>query len=522
MGVALVPEGAADSRPSSEPATAITPSALAAPAASDGADHFGRADGQAPASPSARSPLHTTSARLQKDVQKLQDTNHITAAVDATEAQDYVEQAEQLAGLAGNQQPLSLDDLIRDTPFLDLDSPVTGYECFKMIILLPWTLVRFALLGLSIVPLWVVVRVLIIGLDPGQPFGRKRAALVRYLLRFWSHVLLKIFYHFWYIKVKGRENLPRRGSGERSVIVINHVTYMDPIVMVALFAPSAVAKAGVAKIPFFGAFAVALQAVFIERKGFDVANSKTVRKGGAQLLAERAADERFPMVMVAPEGTTKPKHCLLRFSTGAFVAGQPVTPIVLNYTHNKRFNPGWGLAGATWHMWRTMHQFTNHLEVEVLPTYHPSAAEKSDARLYAANVRACMAKALGCPQVDAGVAELVCLYDAKVDMHWLGKKVLKPGNAADAPAVVKQRVDQGAGSVGGVHRNGAVSATAHATGEAPAVDPAVGKPASEGVVLELELQHQQHQQHGNGGSHDAVGLANGRIPEQPGSPFSMV
>lgn len=31
---------------------------------------------------------------------------------------------------------------------------------------------------------------------------------------------------------------------------------------------------------------------------------------------------RFPLLMIAPEGTTKFGHCLLRFSTGAFVPGQ--------------------------------------------------------------------------------------------------------------------------------------------------------------------------------------------------------
>jgi hypothetical protein len=30
---------------------------------------------------------------------------------------------------------------------------------------------------------------------------------------------------------------------------------------------------------------------------------------------------RFPLLMIAPEGTTKFGNCLLRFSTGAFVPG---------------------------------------------------------------------------------------------------------------------------------------------------------------------------------------------------------
>jgi hypothetical protein len=33
------------------------------------------------------------------------------------------------------------------------------------------------------------------------------------------------------------------------------------------------------------------------------------------------SQRRFPLLMIAPEGTTKSGHCLLRFSTGAFVPG---------------------------------------------------------------------------------------------------------------------------------------------------------------------------------------------------------
>ena len=40
---------------------------------------------------------------------------------------------------------------------------------------------------------------------------------------------------------------------------------------------------------------------------------------------------RYPLFIVAPEGTTKPGHCLLTFSTGAFVAGAPVLPVLLKY-----------------------------------------------------------------------------------------------------------------------------------------------------------------------------------------------
>ena len=40
---------------------------------------------------------------------------------------------------------------------------------------------------------------------------------------------------------------------------------------------------------------------------------------------------RFPILAISPEGTTKSSDCLLTFSTGAFVGGRPVLPVLLHY-----------------------------------------------------------------------------------------------------------------------------------------------------------------------------------------------
>ena len=40
---------------------------------------------------------------------------------------------------------------------------------------------------------------------------------------------------------------------------------------------------------------------------------------------------RFPLLVISPEGTCKHSNCLLQFSTGAFVGGRPVLPILLRY-----------------------------------------------------------------------------------------------------------------------------------------------------------------------------------------------
>ena len=54
------------------------------------------------------------------------------------------------------------------------------------------------------------------------------------------------------------------------------------------------------------------------------------------------------MLAMAPEGTCGDGRCLLQFKTGAFVPGQPILPVLLNY--NKRHhNPAWTIINEGWH-----------------------------------------------------------------------------------------------------------------------------------------------------------------------------
>ena len=69
--------------------------------------------------------------------------------------------------------------------------------------------------------------------------------------------------------------------------------------------------------------------------------------------------------MVAPEGTTKHGNVLLRFSSGAFVPGRPVLPVLLKYS-SRHFDVGWGITRTPWHVYRMLTQFINYLEVQGL------------------------------------------------------------------------------------------------------------------------------------------------------------
>ncbi|GIL61497.1 hypothetical protein Vafri_15928 [Volvox africanus] len=82
----------------------------------------------------------------------------------------------------------------------------------------------------------------------------------------------------------------------------------------------------------------------------------------------------FPMVVMAPEGTTSNGRGLLNFRTGAFVLGRTVLPICFRYRW-RGLNPAWTIGDERWHFLRLMSQFRNDLEIEILPPYKPSFDE---------------------------------------------------------------------------------------------------------------------------------------------------
>lgn len=83
--------------------------------------------------------------------------------------------------------------------------------------------------------------------------------------------------------------------------MFNHASYVDAIVMTAYFAPSGVAKASVAHLPFIGAITVALQFLFVQRRGSaDKTNRYTQAAGQTvEKMADRAADRRCAIYNLA-------------------------------------------------------------------------------------------------------------------------------------------------------------------------------------------------------------------------------
>lgn len=290
----------------------------------------------------------------------------------------------------------------------------------QFLLLLPLLAVRLVLCLIFLPFVTIVAAALTAGCSPDAPLPPRRSVVARAFLSAWARFLLAAGFAV-FPKLEGAANLATITSN--AIYVFNHVSYLDGLLLAAcLRAPSALAKSGLAHAPCLGPWTRALQCAYVDRRG--------VGGGTVAALTARASDARaWPPLAVAPEGTTKPSPCLLRFRSGAFAAalaaGVPVVPVALEYGWT-RVNPGWGVMASTLtHVLRLQARFDTRARVRVLPPVWPAPGDTPTA--CAERARGVLARALGVPPVDAGLEEWGALKTARVAVDWTGAHVLVNG-----------------------------------------------------------------------------------------------
>lgn len=212
-----------------------------------------------------------------------------------------------------------------------------------------------------------------------------RRAIVKFATKLLARALL-IGLGFWTVEGRDAEGYDRE-EAEKATIFSNHSSLADPCLLAYLFAPAFVAKRNVYLIPGIGRVGAAQHAFYIDRmngSGVSVTDKMVERQ---KLVRE--ADVPVPPVCIFPEGTTTNGEHLLKFRTGAFVAGTPVAPVLIRYKC-KWFSPSYETIRTPVYLYGILSQFANHVEYYRLPVYYPSEVEKKDPALYAQNVHEIM------------------------------------------------------------------------------------------------------------------------------------
>lgn len=125
------------------------------------------------------------------------------------------------------------------------------------------------------------------------------------------------------IRVLSSGALPARAS----MIVANHQSYLDPVVLAALFPFAPIAKKEIRAWPVMGPVMDSLGTIFVDR-----ANASS---GAAVLAQSEETLARGVSVLCFPEGTTTDGSRLLPFRRGVFglalATGVPVVPVAIAY-----------------------------------------------------------------------------------------------------------------------------------------------------------------------------------------------
>lgn len=215
------------------------------------------------------------------------------------------------------------------------------------------------------------------------PAWRRRACA--FATRVMARTML-ISLGFW--RVRGTDDPKYEPDAARgATIVSNHVSLADPMLLAYVFAPAFVAKMAVARIPFVGRVGAAQHAFYIDRLNGGARNTTDAIVERQRLAAD--PDGCIPPIAIFPEGTTTNGKHLLKFRSGAFVAGTPVAPVLLRYPY-KWFSPSYEAIKTKPYVWGLLSQPENCVHYYRLPVYFPNAQEREDPKLYAENVRKVM------------------------------------------------------------------------------------------------------------------------------------
>lgn len=255
---------------------------------------------------------------------------------------------------------------------------------------------------------------------PAPPLGRKKILfpdtipLPRW--RLWLSMpvalgirMILLGVGFWRIRIVGKKNLDEKAR----VVVCNHVSMIEPLVLLLALRATPVTSAEFAKLPGIGPGGKLYQLLWLDR------GSVESRQAVLDAIRQRCSDPGFPPVLVFPEGTTLNGRALISFKNGAFTPGVPVQPALARFPYRLWCGLGldcsWTTAGPQFAelMVRMMLQPWNTIEIEFLPAYYPSQEERDAPALYASNVRDTMARALGAPTTDHSWADMWLNMTAK-------------------------------------------------------------------------------------------------------------
>ena len=263
--------------------------------------------------------------------------------------------------------------------------------------ILDW--IKMITIGITLVPVrvicsflclviaWIVASIGMIGLDQSKPVAGWRKPLQKLVCFLGRSSMFCIGFH--YVKKTGRQC----SKEEAPVLVVApHSSFFDALAIFCTDFPYFINRVENKSIPFVGKCIEFNQAIFVSREDPN-SRHKTVE----EISRRTKSTDPWSQFVIYPEGATSNRKAVLHFKPGGFIPGVTVQPVLLKYpNHHDTISWTWDQPhGVALCILYTVCQLHVYAEVEFLPPYTPSEAEKKDAQLFADNVRKVMAEAAG-------------------------------------------------------------------------------------------------------------------------------
>ncbi|KAK2192173.1 hypothetical protein NP493_37g07019 [Ridgeia piscesae] len=253
---------------------------------------------------------------------------------------------------------------------------------------------RLVIVALLVTVTWFFATLALLGrseADSKQPMSGWRS-YIRPLVVFFARSVYFVCGFHW-VSLRGTQ-VP--AAVAPILALAPHTCYFDSLPVSFLNLSSVVTRASSEDVFMFGTLTKFTQPIFVRRE------DPNSRQHAIQEIQRRAQSKgKWPQILIFPEGTCTNGTALISFKPGAFYPGLPVQPVTLRYINKMDTIPWtWDGPDALKVLWLTLCQFNTSLEMEFLPVYYPSPEEVKDVALFARNVRAKMAEALGVSVTD--------------------------------------------------------------------------------------------------------------------------
>mmetsp|Transcript_36483 Transcript_36483/g.59998 ORF Transcript_36483/g.59998 Transcript_36483/m.59998 type:complete len:620 (-) Transcript_36483:56-1915(-) len=174
------------------------------------------------------------------------------------------------------------------------------------------------------------------------------------------------------------------------VIVCNHCTIFDGVVLLWRTNGVIAAKQELSKVPIVGSIMNALQTVWIDRSG------KQGKEYAKQQIIAAINDFDAPPLIIFPQGTCSNIHTITSFRTGAYLPKQKILEISLDWTRNT--NCDLSFVADLHTLAHFIHvaccQFINYCHLDIYNEHAPSKAERENINLFAHNSRKMVLRSL--------------------------------------------------------------------------------------------------------------------------------